>query len=448
MRNRYPITLSILLLTATAPAQSADLLLALRDAFTNDAQYLAAKAQRDASAERRPQALAGLLPSATLTANTQYNDLEVKSPFSGGAQYNSRAWTLQLTQPLFRWQNWIQYEQGELQVVTADAVFAQARQDLMTRVAKAYFDLLYAQDVLTTVRAQIAAAKEQLDLAQRSFEVGTVTITDVHEAQSRFDLATAQEIAALNDIDVKRYALSVLTGRLPGTVQGLSAEANLEGPRPADMQGWVEVAEQGNFSVAAQAAQLEVARREVRRQQAGHLPTVDIVATHGNNKTLSVLGGAPTNLETTTSTIGLQLSVPIFQGGAQQSHVRESAHLLDKAQSDLEFARRTAAQSARQAYLGVVNGMSQTRALQAALRSSTSALDANRLGYEVGVRINIDVLNAQQQVFATRRDLAKARYDTVLAQLRLKAAAGQLTDEDFMSLDALLVPGEGEASGP
>jgi outer membrane protein len=432
------LALALLAATASFPAASADLVNALRDALAHDAQYLAARAQREASAERKPQALAGLLPTLTLSGNTVYNDTTVTKPFSGAAQYNSHAWTLQLTQPLFRWQNWLQYEQGELQVVAADAQLAQARQDLMLRVAQAYFDLLYAQDVLASIQSQKTAAKEQLELAERSFEVGTVTITDVHEAQSRYDLASAQEIAALNDIEVKRYALSVITGKLTPGVRGLRPDAVPPRPQPDDMQSWVGSAEANNLAVASQGAALEIARREVKRQQAGHLPTVDVVATHGENNTLSVLGGRPADIEQKNSTIGLQFSVPIFQGLGQQSRVRESAYLLDKAQSDLDAARRNAAQSARQAWLGVVSGMSQTSALQAALRSSTSALESNKLGYEVGVRINIDVLNAQQQLFATRRDLAKARYDTLLAQLRLKAAAGQLVDDDFVALDSML----------
>lgn len=432
------IALAVLGCMISAPVLAADLVDALRNALAYDAQYLAARAQREASAERKPQALAGLLPAVTLSGNTLYNDTTVSKPFSGSAQYNSHAWTLQLTQPLFRLQNWLQYEQGELQVVAADAQLALARQDLMLRVAQAYFDLLYAQDVLASIQAQKTAAREQLDLAERSFEVGTVTVTDVHEAQSRYDLASAQEIAAFNDIEVKRYALSVITGRLTPGVRGLRVDAAPPRPQPDDMQSWVGSAESGNLAVASQGAVLEIARREVKRQQAGHLPTVDIVATHGETSSLSVLGARPTDIEQRNSTIGLQFSLPIFQGLGQQSRVKESAHLLDKAQADLEAARRNAAQSARQAWLGVVNGMSQTQALQAALRSSSSALESNKLGYEVGVRINIDVLNAQQQLFATRRDLAKARYDTLLAQLRLKAAAGQLGDEDFLALDAML----------
>jgi outer membrane protein len=437
------IALAVLGCMAGLPVMAGDLLNALRDAVGHDAQYLAARAQREASAERKPQALAGLLPNIAVTGNTLYNDIEVKQPFSGAARFNSNTWTLQLTQPLFRWQNWLQYEQGELQVMAADAQLAQSRQDLMLRVAQAYFDLLYAQDVLASIQSQKTAAREQLELAERSFEVGTVTITDVHEAQSRHDLASAQEISALNDIEVKRYAMSVITGRLVPGARPLLADVMPPRPQPDDMQSWVSGAEQHNLAVAGQEVALEIARREVRRQQAGHLPTVDVVATHGESKTLSVVAGAPADIQTKTSTIGLQFSVPLFQGLGQQSKVRESAHLLDKAQADLEASRRNAAQSARQAYLGVVNGVSQTHALQAALRSSTSALESNRLGYDVGVRINIDVLNAQQQVFATRRDLAKARYDTLLAQLRLKAAAGQLDDQDFAALDAMLAPPDG-----
>lgn len=425
-------------LLSTGPATATDLLDVLREALSNDAQFQAARAQRDASGERLPQARAGLLPSAALNANTTWNDVNTRAPARSEESYNSHAFAFQLTQPLFRWQNWVQYKQGELQVVAAEAQLGQARQDLMLRAAQAYFDLLYAEDVLSSLQAQKTAANEQLELAKRSFEVGTVTITDVHEAQSRFDLASAQEIAAQNDIEVKRHALAVITGRTPEGLRRLRTEVNLARPMPDDMKSWVDSAESGNFTVAGQRAGLEIASREVERQQAGHYPSVDLVATHGVNRSVSTFSGHPIDVRNTSSTVGLQLSVPVFQGFGQQSRVREAAYMLDKARADVEAARRNAAQAARQAYLGVVNGIAQTRALQAALLSSQSALDANRLGYEVGVRINIDVLNAQQQLYVTRRDLAKARYETLLAQLRLKAAAGQLGEDEFQAVNALL----------
>ncbi|WP_341929596.1 TolC family outer membrane protein [Methyloversatilis discipulorum] len=426
------------LLASTGTLAAEDLLAVARAALANDAQLQSARAQREATSEKLPQARAGLLPSLTLNGTTQWNDVEISKPVDRSTQYNSHNFGFQLTQPLFRWANWVQFEQGKLQVAAADAQLAQARQDTLLRAAQAYFDLLYAQDVLTSIIAQKTAASEQLELARKSFEVGTVTITDVHEAQSRFDLASAQEIAARSDIEVKRHALAVITGRAPDALRGLRSEVAFTLPEPARMEDWVDRAQTESLTVLAQLANQEIANREIERQRAGHYPTVDLVATYGQNKTVITFAGAPLNNETTTGTVGVQVSVPLFQGLGQESRVRESAHLLDRARAEVDFARRNAAQQARQAWLGVANGIAQTAALRAAQVSSQSSLDANKLGYEVGVRINIDVLNAQQQLYVTRRDLAKARYDTLLAQLRLKAAAGQLAEPEIEAVNALL----------
>lgn len=426
------------LLASTGTLAAEDLLAVARAALANDAQLQSARAQREATSEKLPQARAGLLPSLTLNGTTQWNDVEISKPVDRSTQYNSHNFGFQLTQPLFRWANWVQFEQGKLQVAAADAQLAQARQDTLLRAAQAYFDLLYAQDVLTSIVAQKTAASEQLELARKSFEVGTVTITDVHEAQSRYDLATAQEIAARSDIEVKRHALAVITGRAPEALRGLRSEVAFTLPEPARMEEWVDRAQTESLTVLAQLANQEIANREIERQRAGHYPTVDLVATYGQNKTVITFAGAPLNNETTTGTVGVQVSVPLFQGLGQESRVRESAHLLDRARAEVDFARRNAAQQARQAWLGVANGIAQTAALRAAQVSSQSSLDANKLGYEVGVRINIDVLNAQQQLYVTRRDLAKARYDTLLAQLRLKAAAGQLAEPEIEAVNALL----------
>ena len=426
------------LLASTGTLAAEDLLAVARAALANDAQFQSARAQREATSEKLPQARAGLLPSLTLNGTTQWNDVEISKPVDRSTQYNSHNFGFQLTQPLFRWANWVQFEQGKLQVAAADAQLAQARQDTLLRAAQAYFDLLYAQDVLTSIVAQKTAASEQLELARKSFEVGTVTITDVHEAQSRYDLATAQEIAARSDIEVKRHALAVITGRAPEALRGLRSEVAFTLPEPARMEEWVDRAQTESLTVLAQLANQEIANREIERQRAGHYPTVDLVATYGQNKTVITFAGAPLNNESTTGTVGVQVSLPLFQGLGQESRVRESAHLLDRARAEVDFARRNAAQQARQAWLGVANGIAQTAALRAAQVSSQSSLDANKLGYEVGVRINIDVLNAQQQLYVTRRDLAKARYDTLLAQLRLKAAAGQLAEPEIEAVNALL----------
>ncbi len=429
--------------SAGSAAQAADLLQVYRDAVTHDAQFASARAARDASLERLPQGRAGLLPIVSLSANTTWNDQDVSfrgsTTFAGGKrQYNSHGYTVTLSQPLFRWQNWIQYDQAKLQVAQAEATLSNARQDLVLRVAQAYFDVLLAQDALAFAQAQKKAIGEQLEQAKRNFEVGTSTIVDTHEAQARFDLTTAQEIAAQNDLEVKRHALRQIIGREPEALKPLRQDVQIQQPRPAEMQKWVESAEGNSFVVQVQQAALDIATKEVERNRAGHYPTLDLVATHGKNTQGSSSQGIGS--DSTTNTIGLQLAVPIYQGGLVMSREREAVALREKALQDLETTRRTTALSARQAYLGVTSGMAQVKALEAGLVSSLSALDSNKLGYEVGVRINIDVLNAQQQVFQTRRDLAKARYDTLLSQLRLNAAAGQLGEEDVKQINGLLEP--------
>ncbi|MBI4754398.1 MAG: TolC family outer membrane protein [Betaproteobacteria bacterium] len=427
-------------LLAAFNAQAADLLDVYRDALANDAQIASAQATLEAGREKLPQGRAGLLPTVTASANTTWNTNDItlrNSTPTFARDYNSNGYSVNLTQPLFRWQNWVQYDQAKFLVAQAEAQFAGARQDLALRVAQVYFDVLFAQDALAVARAQKAAISEQLEQARRAFEVGTATVVDTHEAQSRFDLAVAQELAAQNDLEVKRQALVQVVGKDPGALNPLRGEVQIQRPQPDDMQQWVQSSEQGNINVQVQQANVEVSAREVSRQRGGHFPTLDIVATHARNSMgNSTVTGVGSDVK--TNTIGLQLAVPLFQGGATVSREREAAALKNKALADLENARRTAALSARQAYLGVTSGLAQVKALEAALASSQTALDSNKLGYEVGVRINIDVLNAQQQLFATRRDLAKARYDTLLAQLRLKSASGSLDDKDPERVNTLL----------
>ncbi|MBP8267862.1 MAG: TolC family outer membrane protein [Zoogloea sp.] len=419
-----------------AGAGAADLEQVYRDALSYDAALAGARASLEAGREKLPQGRAGLLPSVNLTGNSNWNEADYRT--TGRSQgYNSNGWQVQLTQPLFRWQNWVQYKQGEMQVALSEAQYQLARQDLTLRAAQGYFDVLVAQDVLAAATALHEANTQQLALARKSFEVGTVTITDVHEAQSRADLSSAQTIAAESDLAVKRHALLVLTGKEPDALKGLRKGVALSRPEPADIQSWVASAETGNYAVQAAQIGREISDREVERNRAGHLPTVDLVASHGNTTSANAFAGfAKTDLDTTV--VGVQLALPLFQGGVVNSRVREAAALRDKARFDLDNARRTAAQNARQAYLGVSSGLAQVKAFEAAQVSSRSALDANKLGYEVGVRINIDVLNAQSQLFDTLQKLSKARYDTLLAQLKLKAAAGTLGDDDIKAINALL----------
>lgn len=326
-------------------AAGADLMQVYQDALANDAKFSAARAQFEAGQEKVVQGRAGLLPQIGVSANTTYTDADVRTrvpPGSSSPSYNSNGYGVQLTQPLFRWQNWVQFKQGELQTALAETQFGIARQDLVLRVAEAYFNVLNAQDALAAVTQLRTAAGEQLELAKTSFEVGTVTITDVHEAQSRFDLASAQEIAAQNQLEVARQTLAQIIGRQPEALAGLREGVALQRPQPENIADWVAAAESGSFGVQAQQLAREIAAREVERARAGHLPTVDIVASHGLNNRPQ-----PSTERSEATTIGLQLNVPLYAGGRVSSVSREAAALRLKADADLEDARRSAALAAR-----------------------------------------------------------------------------------------------------
>ena len=419
---------------ASLNAHATDVMQAYREALANDAQYASARAALAAGQEKSVQGRSGLLPNVAISGAYSRNNLD-SSNLPRSVDYSGNGYTLSLSQPLFRVANWEQYQEGKLSVAASEAQFAQAQQDLIVRVAQAYFDVLAAQDALASLQAQKVAITEQLASAKRNFEVGTATITDTHEAQARYDLAVAQEIAAQNDLQIKRNALEQITNQPAGDLATLRPGVTLQPPQPAAADKWVQSAEQQNYGVVGQQLALEIARREIKRNRAGHYPTVDLVASrsHSNQGTVTTIGAT-----SDSTAIGVQWAIPLFSGFAVDSKVREAIALEDKARADLENARRTAAQGARQSFLGVTAGLAQVKALEAAEVSSQSALESNRLGYQVGVRINIDVLNAQQQLYSTRRDLARARYDTLVNGLRLKSAAGTLKEEDLAQINALL----------
>ncbi|MFZ6743142.1 TolC family outer membrane protein [Undibacterium sp. JH2W] len=439
MRN--PI-LATLLASAflTLNANATDLLQIYKDALANDAQYASARASLTAGQEKPVQGRAGLLPGIALKGSDTKSSTDAEVDAVSGTRTLkgvTNTWTLALSQPLFNWGNWQQYEQSKLSLLVSEAQFEQARQDLILRVAQAYFDVLAAQDTLETLRAQKSAISEQLASAKRNFEVGTSTITDTHEAQARYDLVTAQEFAGQSDLQVKRAALQQIIAKDAGELATLKVGVKLNEPQPAVIDDWVSSAEKQNFSVVASQVAVEIAKREIQRNRAGHYPTVDLVASTGRTSNAGATNPNGAGVLKPT-TIGVQWSIPIFSGFSVDSHVKEAIALEDKSRSDYENARRTAAQGARQAFVGVSSGLAQVKAYEAAEISSQSALDSNKLGYQVGVRINIDVLNAQQQLYTTRQTLAKARYDTILNGLRLKSAAGTLKEDDLGEVNTLL----------
>lgn len=425
--------LAALLLSSTAWGANLSAILDL--ARAHDAGYAAAREAWRAGQEKLPQGRALLRPTASLSATASHTDSD--SSISGYSQnYDPYGYSLSLTQPLYRKQNLESYEQAKLQVVQAEQTLRAAEQDLRLRTAKAYFDVLQAADVVSTAQSQKQAYAEQLAQAQRSFEVGVATITDTNEAQARFDLTTAQEIAALNDLEVKKSALAKIIGREAPKLASLDELARVNLPEPNDMAAWVQQAQADNLTVQSGQTALELARREVDKQKGGHLPTLDLTASYADNRGQVV--GTTGGVTSRTGTIGLQLALPLYQGGSTDSKVREASANLEKARFDLDNARRQAEFEARQAYFGVVSGYAQVQALKQALVSSEAQLKSTKLGLEVGVRTRVDVLNAQQQISTTRKDLAVARYQTLVAGLTLKAAAGRLADDDLKALDRLL----------
>jgi outer membrane protein len=305
------------------------------------------------------------------------------------------------------------------------------------RATRAYFDILLAEVTLRQVRGNKTAIAEQLAQAKRNFEVGTATITDTHEAQARYDLVVAQEIGADNELQNRGRALQQITGKLYAALKTVAPDTKLSDPNPPNMESWVQLAEKQGYPVLIQDALTQIAQLEARRQSAGHYPTLDLVGTYSDtSQSGTTLSGLASDVR--SGVLALQFALPLYQGGAISSREREAAANHEKAKQDLDNARRTAALQARVAYLAVISGNAQVRALQQALVSSRSALDSNKLGYEVGVRINIDVLNAQQQVFNTQRDLAQAVYNTIIGHLQLKANAGSLREEDLEEVNRVL----------
>ena len=423
------------LLTFGAHAQSLSELYDSARAF--DATYQSAKLQYDANLAKAEQARAGILPSAGVAAGVSRTGFQNSNPVTDRT-FSTQNATLSASQPLYRPANLATYQQGLRQVDLAKAQLDVASQDLIVRTSQGYFDALAAGDTLAFVRAQKAAVAEQLASAKRNFEVGTSTITDTREAQARFDLVIAQEISAENDLRVKKLTLDTLVGKIGAEPKALLIPVNLPAIAPMDVNAWVLQSEAVHPNIRQAQNNLEIADLEIAKAEAGHKPTLDAVASYNVQRNPNGTAIALSTFRTNTTNIGLSFNLPLFAGFATQNRIRETLSLKDKAQSDLDGARRSVALATRSAFFGVQSGQGQVKALEAAELSSQSALDANKLGYQVGVRINIDVLNSQSQLFQTKRDLAQARYNVLLGGLRLRQANGTLAPEDLAVINSLL----------
>lgn len=436
-----PAAVAWLAAVFAVPAGAADLLEIYGLAQAGDPTFESARHSLEAVQQRLPQARAGLLP--VVAANGTDNRTWANTTFSNTARLERDVhtwnWSLQLTQPLVRVQNFYAYSEAEAVVEQASAQFAQAEQDLILRVAQAYFDVVVAEESIAVAEAQVKAMGEQLAIAKRGFEAGTSAVTDVHEAKSHLDLARAQRVGARNDLENKRSELEKLVGELPPSLSRLRPSVVAPTPEPNDPQAWVSQAKENHPTVRAQRAALAAAEATVSKNRAEHLPTLDLTASYGGNSASGSLT-TPANFSTLarTKAAGVQLSIPLFAGGATSAKVAEALANRSKTQADLEAAKRQAGTDAKQAFAGIANGLAQVEALESAVDSGRSAVTGNQRGYQLGIRINIDVLNAEQQLYTSQRDLAKARYDTLLQGLKLKAAAGVLGEADVATINGLL----------
>ena len=427
--------LAAALLAAASPPAAAQSLLELYEAaHSYDATYLSARALADSAQYRVEQSRALMRPSASLSSSGGRSQT---SP-TIGADFGSNNLGASISgrQPLFNRANTATIAQAERSLESSLADLDTAEQDLVLRLSQAYFDVLGAQDTLQTTQANKAAISEQLASAKRNFEVGTVSITDTREAQARFDLATSQEIAATNDLVIKRIALDQLVGRSNVQPRQIAVPLTLPPTMATPLDQLVSRAAEEHPAVRRAQVAFDVAQLETEKARAQRLPTIDAVASlqGGRGTVASNITG-----NNTGASVGVQINLPLWTGGAVQNRIKETLVLEERSRNDLEAARRFVTQATRQAWYTLQSGAAQVKALEAAEASSQLALEATQLGYRVGIRVNVDVLNAQSQLYQTRRDLARARYDVLLQTLRLRQAAGRLTPSDVLAVDRLLV---------
>lgn len=433
-----PLHLSLALAWAFAgSAQAQSLLQMYETAKGHDATYAAAKAQAEATQAKAAQAKAALLP--TVGAGYTQSKVNSERDTNGAtmADYTGKTTAISASMPLFRMGNIASFQQGQKSAALAAAQLSAAEQDLIVRAAQAYFDVLTSTQALASVQAQKKAVAEQLAATKRNFEVGTKTIVDTRQAQAQYDLVVAQELNAENDLRTKKLALDQLVGTNNQQPLPLNTAKPLQAPMPADAEQWVQQALANNTNLKQLQVAYDVAKLETTKAQAGHMPTLDLTASVAQNRYSGATVPA-SNIDSNVRSVGLSLNIPLFAGFAVQNRIKETVALEEQARSSLEAGQRSVEQGTRTAYFGLLSGLSQVKALEAALASAQSVVDATKLGYQVGVNTNVDVLSSQSQLAQTQRDLTAARHNVLLGQLKLRQAAGTLVAEDLKNVNDLL----------
>jgi outer membrane protein len=454
MVNKINGLLSAVLLCAVGNVASASSLLEVyQQALQSDPQIHEAEARRLAALEAEPQARGLLFPQIGVDGNwtkSEYRgnsifDDQTGIPASVSSKTKSDAWQWQLglRQTLFRWDQVVGLRQADKVVARAEADREAAQQDLIVRVVQRYFDVLAAEDRLLAIHANRNAIARQLEQAKQRFEVGLIAITDVQESQAAYDQAGASEIAAKRELATARGYLREITGEYLDELEAPTEDLPLRTPAPENADQWVNLSLDQNLALISSRIDEQLARDEIAYRRTGHYPTVDLVAGTGesqSNVDRSVAGSPffPADSDSKGDSIGIQFSVPIFSGGVTSSRVREAVYLHRASQENLQRVTRETERQARDAYLGVLSEISRVEALNQAVTSSRTALEATEAGFEVGTRTIVDVLNAQFSLYQAMTNYRQARYDYILNYMRLKQAAGTLQVQDLEVLEPYL----------
>lgn len=426
----------------TVREQTLNLMDIYQQALANDPNLASALSANVAAQELIEQSKALYRPAVNFNAGVSKSETDINflgdNPFrnAGRNSFETKNYGVEARQPIYRKDSLLQIDQSKTQVKLADKQLHLAQQNLMLRTTLTYFDVLIAQENIALIQAQKSAILGQLEQAKANFDVGVATITDVNEAQARYDLTVSQEIAAYNTFEVAKHSVQAITGNIPQT---LTPVRDNIAPNPLSqaMQEWIDVASKNNLNIQINEDAYTLAEQDVERARSGHLPTLDAVASYTENNQSSSAQGFGSELK--TSVIGLQLQIPLYLGGSVSSRQRQAAHNQDRARSDIEVARRQAVLDTQTAYLNLNTSIAQIKAFERALSSTQSQVESTKLGYEVGVRNSIDVLNAQQQFFTARRDLLQARYQYLGNIIRLKAASGVVSEVDLVDINQQLV---------
>lgn len=429
-------TLTILL---SAPSQAENLLDVYRAALQNDPTFLASEARANAAKEGIAIARSSLLPQISATASkSKIDDTTETTPTSindGDTETDRDAVSLRLDQQIYHHDTWIGLSQAKKRAEQAELGFKGELQSLVVRASEAYFNVLSAQDGVQLAQSELESIGKQLEQTKQRFNVGLIAITDVHEAQARYDQAQANMISAQNTLDNANESLRQITGSYYQSISRLKTDLPLSSPTPASADDWVKVAQENNLSLIAQRIGVEVAREEVKRQRAGHYPTLDLSATFSDSDSEI---DSTIDRSTETTNVGITLSVPIFSGFRTSASTDQASANYVVASQDMEKQHRQTVRDARSAYLGLQAAISSVKALTQAEISAQSALEATQAGFEVGTRTIVDVLQATSNLYQAKRNLWRARYDYALNVLRLKAAAGTLVEDDLVKVNSWL----------